>query len=73
MRDIHRYRANPQRTNFMLMDARFYNKTLPAKGLRERACIAYVSEQFIQMIRQKRSFLEKCLLLFLPLLFLMNL
>ncbi|KAJ3030589.1 UNVERIFIED_CONTAM: hypothetical protein HDU68_008482 [Siphonaria sp. JEL0065] len=39
---IAKLKANFQRTNFILHDARFYNKNSNGKGLKEIACVSYV-------------------------------
>ncbi|KAI8611479.1 Tub family-domain-containing protein [Chytriomyces sp. MP71] len=38
---VAKLKANFQRTNFILYDARFYNKNANNKGLKEMACITY--------------------------------
>ncbi|KAJ3066311.1 Tubby- protein 3 [Podochytrium sp. JEL0797] len=38
---IAKMKGNFQRTNFILLDARFYNKTTAGKGLKEMSCVSY--------------------------------
>ncbi|KAJ3124515.1 hypothetical protein HK100_011202 [Physocladia obscura] len=38
---VAKLKANFQRTNFVLLDARFYNKNTRDKGLKELACVSY--------------------------------